>query len=77
MGQEISSLAFVLSILVMFMMMAAMMYLTMKLIQVASTYSLKSKIKKIKMDEYIVLDCYRGVPRTLQNKKDLNKIIYL
>jgi len=77
MENEVATLSFVLTIALLLIMSFAMTYLFVKLIYVLTTHKLKRKIRQIDMSEYVVVDCFKGVPRTLQNKKNPNEIIYL
>jgi len=77
MEEQLSTLSFVLVIIVLLSMSITMTYLMAKLIHVLSTHKIKNKIRKIDLEQYNILYCYKGVPRTLQSKQNPNEIIYL
>jgi len=77
MNDAMTTLSFMLAILVFFMMSGTMTYLIIKLIYVTTTYKLKKKLRKIDLSKYEIVDCFRGVPKTLQLKNNPNEIIYL
>jgi len=70
-------LAFILTIFLVVSLGILSTYLTVRLIYTVSVYKRKRKIKKFNLSDFHIVDCYKGVPRTLQEKKNPNNLIYL